>query len=355
MSTERDEGPPSRGTVFNVQHYSLHDGPGTRTTVFLKGCPLHCRWCSNPEGLAHKPQLSYRPAKCIGAQGCDRCRTRCAEGAIGPGEDGRVAIDFARCTHCGDCVPACPARALEMAGHSMSVDEVMQVVERDGAFYRRSGGGLTLSGGECAMQPEFAEALLRRARASGLNTAIETSGFGSWARVSRLAALADVVHYDIKHLDPVRHAEFTGVRNDSILENFRRLCALEPRPRIIVRTPVIPGFNDTVAEIDAIAAFVAAAGEDIEYELLPYHRFGENKYRNLGMDYPAVEIDARVARGESELYRRLVALAGEGKIVVPWRAGERAAFLQSLLVGAAQSGAPVPRRRDSIEEFRSCD
>lgn len=328
-----------RGTVVNIQKYSLHDGPGLRTTVFLKGCPLRCQWCSNPEALRPKPQLMLRESLCIGMEACgSRCAAACPEaanGVIRTAPSGKVQIDFDRCTDCGLCAPACPAKALEMAGKEMSREQVMLRVEQDAAFYRRSGGGLTLSGGECTMQPEFAVALLRDARAQGLPTAIETSGYAKWESLAQVAELADLVHFDIKHVDSARHLEFTGVRNELILENFRRLGALLPAERIVVRTPVVPGFNDTPEDIGAIARFVKSVSDEIVYELLPYHRLGENKYGCLGMPYPAAEIDARAARAESVDFQRLVDLGRQGRVLVPLNPRQGAPLLPRLRAQAS--------------------
>ena len=335
----------SRGTVFNVQHYSLHDGPGLRTTVFLKGCPLRCHWCSNPEGMRIKPQLSYRETLCIGMERCgSRCRDACGKDAIGVSPSGRAAIDFSRCAGCVDCAASCPSKALECVGEPKTCEQVMQEVEKDGAFYRRSGGGLTLSGGECALQPEFAESLLKQARERGLDTSIETSGFAKWDALARIAVLADTVHYDIKHVDAQRHAEYTGVHNKTILDNFVRLAALLPPGRIIARTPVVPGFNDTVADLEAIAEFVAGAGGQIAHELLPYHRFGEGKYRGIGLAYPAAGIDARADGPGAAVYHGLVALARLGRVLVPSDRDERAQFFQRLGSVDVCAASPVLRQ-----------
>lgn len=309
--------PVAEGTVVNIQKYSLHDGPGFRTTVFMKGCPLRCQWCSNPEGMRPKPQLAYRESMCIGIDPCGRCASVCDDGAISVSATGMAQVDFDRCTHCGKCAEVCPSKALEITGVHMDRDQVMRRVEQDGAFYRRSGGGITLSGGECTAQPEFSASLLEHARSQGLSTAIETSGYAKWEALRSVAELADLVHFDIKHMDSARHREYTGVRNELILENFKKLGALLPPERIIVRTPVVPGFNDTAEDIGAIARFIRTVNEDIVYELLPYHRLGENKYGCLGIPYAAADIDARLDAPESADFQRLVELGRKGRVLVP--------------------------------------
>jgi pyruvate formate lyase activating enzyme len=234
----------------------------------------------------------YRASKCIGVAQCGYCIPKCPEGAIGTGPDGKVAVDFAACTSCGKCVDACPSKAMEIAGRRMTVDEVLAVVEADEAFYARSGGGITLSGGEVLRQGKFARALLQEARRRGLSTAIETSGMGRWQSLEALLPFLDIVHYDIKCLDPARHRRFTGVPNELILRNFRKLCAVFPHDRIVVRTPFIPGVNGTLEDVRAIGEFLQSIGDDLHYELLPYHRYGEAKYGFLGMEAPMTKIVA---------------------------------------------------------------
>ncbi|NNE18429.1 MAG: glycyl-radical enzyme activating protein [Myxococcales bacterium] len=274
-----------KGLVFNIQKFSLHDGPGIRTIVFLKGCPLACIWCSNPEGQSASQELTLSADRCMGVEDCDRCVVVCLEKAIGRDENGALQIDRVSCDGCGDCAYVCPPKALEVSGQWVGVDEVIRIVEEDDAFYARSGGGLTLSGGEPLAQGVFVRSLLTAARSRGIDTAIETSGLCNWKTLLDVAPLADRIFFDLKCIDPQKHERLTGVSNRKILENFRRLRAEFPENDVVVRTPVIPGFNDSEAEIGAIAGFVHEAGGASAYELLPYHGLAEPKYAKLGKRY----------------------------------------------------------------------
>jgi len=285
MTAETRRRGQEQGLIFNIQKFSLHDGAGIRTLVFLKGCPLACGWCSNPEGQRYTPELVLTRDRCMGTNECERCLPACRPGAIRCSSDGKVEIDRLACDDCGECASACPSRALEMSGRLMSVDDVIREVEEDGSFYARSGGGLTVSGGEPLSQPEFVKQLLIEARGRGLNTAIETSGLCSWKSIEEIAPQADQILYDIKCLDPERHRRETGVSNERILENFARLRRRFPTTSVVVRTPVVPGVNDTEQEIQAIVDRIGEAGGASSYELLPYHGFGEPKYRKLGQRY----------------------------------------------------------------------
>ena len=281
----------SRGRIFDIQKFSLHDGTGIRTLVFLKGCPLACAWCSNPEGQASAAELVYSRDRCLGTSECDRCMQACPAHAIGQDADGKVKVDRQLCDNCAACAYLCPSEALEVSGDLVSVDHVMRVVEEDSGFYVRSGGGLTLSGGEPLSQGDFVRKLLVTARSRGLDTVIETSGLCRWETLAEIAPLVDQIFYDIKCIDAEKHQRTTGVPNAGILENFQRLRRSFPELPVIVRTPVVPGVNDSEEEIGAIVEFVNAAGGAAGYELLPYHRFGESKYGKLGKVYPLKEID----------------------------------------------------------------
>ena len=286
------------GLVLNIQHFCTHDGPGMRTTVFLKGCSLRCKWCSNPESIHPKPELAYNAGKCIGEKQCGYClKGACPESAIhipGPGDlaDDKVRINWDLCTNCGRCVPVCPADALYLFGQEMTVDQVLEEVEQDSTFYRKSGGGLTVSGGECLLQADFVEALLIEAHSRGIKTAIETAGNVPWASLEKVLPYVDTVLHDYKLTDPERHKKWCGADNTRIIENFRKAYETFPDKTFIARTPLIPGVNDDEDHIRAVLSFIRPYKNVIDYELLPYHRFGESKYGFLGrvyvmMDFPS--------------------------------------------------------------------
>ncbi|UCD59240.1 MAG: glycyl-radical enzyme activating protein [Candidatus Hydrogenedentota bacterium] len=285
MNKAQNQRDDNLGLVFNIQKFSLHDGSGIRTLIFLKGCPLVCEWCSNPEGQSFSPELAYNADKCIGTTECDRCLQVCKTEAVRVRDGGKVEIDRKSCTNCGECVDACPSKALELFGKYMSVDDVIGAVEEDSGFYARSGGGLTLSGGEPLSQPGFVGRLLKTAQSRGIDTAIETSGVCDWTDLKGVCGYVNHIFFDIKSLDPEKHKRATGVDNELILNNFHRLCKSFPETSIVVRTPVIPGFNDSPGDIKAIADFLNAAPGSPAYELLPYHAFGGPKYQQLGKEY----------------------------------------------------------------------
>lgn len=265
------------GTVFDLQRFSLHDGPGIRTIVFLKGCPLSCRWCSNPESQNVKPVMMYKQDDCLH---CGRCMTACKRGAISP--DNKTWVDRELCSGCGECANACPAGALVLKGKTMSVQQVIRELKKDATTYRRSGGGITLSGGEPLVQYEFASELLQACKGQGWNTAIETTGIGSADAIEKVIPHVDTVLLDLKHMDAGQHKKYTGGSNEPVLKNAPRISRLS---RTVVRVPVIPEFNHSAEDIGAIADFARSLTGVRTIHLLPYHSFGENKYGLLGQDY----------------------------------------------------------------------
>lgn len=283
------------GRVFNIQRFSTHDGQGIRTTVFLKGCPLHCFWCHNPEGIKPAPEIQFTLNRCIL---CGECVQVCQQHAHEI-LDGRHTYDRSLCVKCEECIINCCAMAMEVVGREMSVDEVMAEVLRDRPFYAPSHGGVTLSGGEPLLQAEFSRAILMRSKEEGIHTAIETSANSRWDLLESLLPVTDLILMDIKHMDPKKHLEATGVSNARILANARKLA--QTAKHLTIHTPVVPTVNDTKDEIVAIAQFVAELnlirlGVDLDYPritmaLLPFHKLAADKYKGLGLDYQASQLE----------------------------------------------------------------
>lgn len=278
------------GWVFDIQRFSLHDGPGIRTLVFMQGCPLACKWCCNPEGQKHRPQLRFLSIKCVGADKCKApCVDACPEGAISLSPEGKAVTDWELCQSRGKCTEACLFRARTIAGKRMTVEEVLAEVEKDWSFYNRSGGGITVGGGEPLIQFEFVLALLKMCKERFFHTALETCGHGPWQHLKQISKYIDLLYYDIKHMDPQKHKELTGVSNELILSNAKRVLSGKVDCEVIVRIPIVPGYNDSKQDVGAIARFVTESGGTM-IELLPYHALGSSKYRQLGIQYELREV-----------------------------------------------------------------
>lgn len=283
------------GTVFNIQKFSVHDGPGIRDLIFLKGCPLKCKWCSNPESQNLFPEIAYIQNRCIGIEQCGYCIKVCPMGAIHhPEEDASfIVIDREKCNNCGKCAEICPAKAIKLFGESLTVEDVIKSVQQDNVSWRSS-GGITLSGGELLLQADFAQELLKEFRRRGIDTAIETSGFANWKELEKVCEYTNLIFYDIKSMDSQKHKAFTGVNNELILENLLKISDHFPKTPVIVRTPLIPGFNDSQEQedIDDIVKFISQVKNLKDYEIMPYHAFGEAKYRQLEREYSLGHIKA---------------------------------------------------------------
>lgn len=279
------------GSVFDIRRFSIHDGPGIRTAVFFKGCPLTCWWCHNPESQRRQSEVMLREQRCIR---CGACVRACPQGAISPGNGDKdpVSTDWQRCTRCGACVMACPTEAREIVGTERTSASVLAEIERDIPFFDESGGGVTFTGGEPLMQPAFLMELLRGCRARELHTTLDTSGFAAWDIIESLLPLVDLFLFDIKSMDPEKHRAYTGVSNELILENMKKLS--ESGAQIIFRVPVIPDLNDDLANLRAIGTLARSLAGVRRVDLLAYHAAATGKYERLGRNYHLK--DTRVPR-----------------------------------------------------------
>jgi pyruvate formate lyase activating enzyme len=295
------------GMVFDIKKYSINDGPGIRTTVFLSGCPLKCQWCHNPESQSMQPVLMYRENRCLG---CGECVETCPEEAIAfvselepPSSRSapRKALNLSalralrgkkiftnreKCTRCQTCIATCYSGAREFSGKEVTVDEVMSQIIREIPFYDESGGGVTFSGGEPLMQPGFLSALLKACRKQEIHAVVDTSGFANWQVFEQIRGEVDLFLYDLKHMDSLRHREVTGVPNEVILENLQRLCSAGAK--CVVRIPLIPGINDDKQNLVESGKFLAGLGRLEGVELMAYHDLAQAKYEALGREYALV-------------------------------------------------------------------
>jgi pyruvate formate lyase activating enzyme len=274
MSGETDE---PKGLIFNIQKFSIQDGPGIRTTLFLKGCPLTCPWCSNPEGLSEEPQIMVGERKCIG---CKKCAEACEIGAISF-ESGVRTIDWDLCTNCLECGKVCPSHAIQIMGEYKTVEEAFKIAAQDRDFYNTSGGGVTVSGGEALLQWDFVRDLFMKCKDAGFHTALDTTAYCPWENMEQVLKYTDLILFDLKHMDSAKHEEKTGVSNELILGNLNKAAKMA---KVWLRIPLVPGFNDTEVNMQQTAELANRIKAE-KISLLPYHEWGKDKYSGLGKHY----------------------------------------------------------------------
>ncbi|MBT4518662.1 MAG: glycyl-radical enzyme activating protein [Halieaceae bacterium] len=280
------------GNIFNIQRFSVQDGPGIRTTLFMKGCPLACPWCSNPESQANEIELGYRDSLC---DDCGRCKDKCKVGAISILEKG-ISIDRDKCNSCLDCLAVCAPTALKVLGESISADRAIAIILKDAKFYQNSNGGVTCSGGEPLMQSEFVAEVFKRCKAAGIHTTIDTTGHASKSALERVLPFTDLVLFDVKLIDNEKHKKVVKFPNTRILQNLKRIKS--EGISLIIRVPLIPGLTDSEENIDGIAQFVTEELGGAPINVLPYHRFGTNKYSMLDIPY---ELDGLAPLAEEQV------------------------------------------------------
>ena len=267
--------------IFDIERFGLVDGPGIRTVIFFKGCPLRCQWCHNPESQSNQFEIMFSEDRCVR---CGACKDVCPNGAIDYDTESKSRVYRSeKCTFCGRCAEACPRKAIELIGYDSQLNLLINEIVRGSPFYRRSKGGVTLSGGEPLLQPNLCRELLRLCRAEGIHTALDTSGYASWSDLCEVLPYTDLFLYDIKHMDDQKHKEGTGVSNALILDNLKKLVSVQDNGmfEIRIRIPVIPGFNANRNEIKDILVFVKSLGRIRDIEILPFHSYGISKYKKL--------------------------------------------------------------------------
>ncbi len=270
------------GIVLRIEKTSIHDGAGLRTVVFLKGCPLNCAWCSTPEGQRGSIEIGFIKQKC---DECGICVYTCPEGCFSIGNDGSFAFDLKKCTHCQECLESCLQDAVKCYGQKMTDRQVLEQISRDEIFYFFSGGGVTISGGECLSQPDFVKSILEECRARGIDTTMETSLYATWGSVAKVLPYLNSLYVDIKHADSAVHKELTGVGSELIWQNLKRIDESDLRLPVYIRVPLIPGVNDSDTNLQTILAMVSELKKVRSVEILPYHKLGVSTYGYLGKEY----------------------------------------------------------------------
>lgn len=287
----------NKGVIFNIQRFTIHDGPGVRTELFLKGCPLRCKWCGNPESFSPKIQLGVYSSKCIGEDKCGLCKSVCSSHDALKFKEGQlVQMKEENCAQCFQCAEVCPSEAIKAWGYELSVEECMTIIRKDRGYYDRSGGGITVSGGEPLLQSDFVADLFKACKAEGIHTCLESTFYGEWSEIEKILPYTDLLISDIKHMDPRIHKQYTRVSNDKILRNLKKLS--ENHPELILRVPVIPEVNDDMVNMEATADFIVQElGNRVRtLQLLSFMRLGQEKYTSLGIPYPmeGIEFDRDV-------------------------------------------------------------
>lgn len=286
------------GLIFDIQRFSLHDGPGIRTIIFLKGCPLHCSWCANPESQLPHPEIIYNEEICIQ---CGTCIDVCPHRAVVK-KNNQIVMIRSLCQHCGNCSQNCPTKAMQLKGEKMSIDQIINIVEKDKEFYKTSRGGVTISGGEPLFQANFLKKLLEECHIRGLHTVVETAGFASWSSIKAIIPYTDIFFYDLKIMNNDKHLQYTGVQNDLILNNLTKLQ--KETNQIVIRIPVIPGINDDDENVSLLTNFLKKIRFK-KIDLLPYHFYGEKKYKMLGRSYALNFLEKPTKNAISQYRNRL--------------------------------------------------